>query len=142
VRIERCNSWCVIDKGVCKFCGWPDKEKSMPDKPTVVAVTDAMLMAGVEAFTNYQSEDEHGLVLHVYQTMRVLEPPAVSALTIYDVSLDKRRPVTALDLDLMQAGLNAYGALVRSVEQARAQLAVQVKLIRSQAGAPHEGDVA
>lgn len=106
-----------------------------------MAVSDEMMAAGLEVFRRYESEDDVGLVSEVYLAMRALEPAQPVAPTFYDITMDALRPVTALDIDGMQAATKAYAAIIASVDQIRARLAVEVKLMRSAAGAPHEGDV-
>jgi len=58
-----------------------------------------------------------------------------TGLRIYDVTIDNYRPVTQLDLDMMQEVVRAYGELRATVEQQHAEHRRQIAEIRSKAGA-------
>lgn len=57
---------------------------------------------------------------------------------VYDVELDRVRPVTQADVDVWQAIEQAYNALRQHIDTSHAALVQRVRRIRSRAGVPDD----
>lgn len=60
----------------------------------------------------------------------------MATLRIYDVHTDEYRDATQVDLDQMQAVVNAYWRLRASIAQDHEQLQRELREIKSRAGVP------